>query len=138
MHVLETKIKATIGSEGDMIGWPDEEETVGPVALKVKESFLRFIPYVMPTEKTTVFLYRPALEHGDYGIHNVLTIQRKKVDWETACIVPALLSDPVMAVTVDLTANEKGEPCATRVPENPFPTEEEKYRKWARHYIQVR
>ena len=33
IHVLESKIKAIIGNEGDMIGWEDDGETVRPIAL---------------------------------------------------------------------------------------------------------
>jgi hypothetical protein len=29
MHVLEAKIEATIRDEGEMIGWEDDNETVG-------------------------------------------------------------------------------------------------------------
>ena len=36
-------------------------------------------------------------------------------DWETACIVPAILSDPLMAVEVDLVTNEDMAPSFTRV-----------------------
>ncbi|KAL8948477.1 MAG: hypothetical protein Q9222_005336 [Ikaeria aurantiellina] len=44
VHVLESKIQATIRKEGDLIGWEDDEETVGPVAFKAKQSLLRAIP----------------------------------------------------------------------------------------------
>lgn len=37
MHVLEEKIKATIGNEGDMIGWPSDKESVGPIAFAAKQ-----------------------------------------------------------------------------------------------------
>lgn len=38
IHVLKSKIKATIQNEGDMIGWESDEETVGPVVLAAKQS----------------------------------------------------------------------------------------------------
>lgn len=36
IHVLDSKVLATIRSEGDMIGWEEDEETLGPVALAAK------------------------------------------------------------------------------------------------------
>lgn len=60
----------------------------------------------MPKESTEFPLYRLVLEHGDFGIHNT-SISRDAdgdplvtslYDWETACIVPVLLSDPLVAL----------------------------------------
>ena len=147
IDVFESKIKATIRNEGDMIGWEDDEETVGPIALAAKQSLLRAIPHIMPRKSTEVSLYRLVLEHGDFGIHN--TSITKEVngeplvtslyDWETACIVPALLSDPLVAAgPVDLITGEDGNPCVTRIPKNPTPIDLEAYAVWARHYIKVR
>ena len=39
IHVLESKIEATIRNEGDMIGWEDDEEMVGPIALAANSLF---------------------------------------------------------------------------------------------------
>ena len=59
-------------------------------------------------------------------------------DWETSCIVPALLSDPLVAAgPVDLITDEDGGPCVTRLPEDPTPADYEIYASWARHYIEV-
>ncbi|KAL9024459.1 MAG: hypothetical protein Q9196_006500, partial [Gyalolechia fulgens] len=146
VHVLESKIRATIGNEGDMIGWEDDEETVGPVAFKAKHSLLRAVPLIMPKGITEASLYRLVLEHGDFGIHNT-SITRDEdgnplvtslYDWETGCIVPALLSDPLVAVVpVDLITGDDGEPRVTRIPSNPTAIELETYAIWARHYIEV-
>ncbi|KAI4232553.1 MAG: hypothetical protein LQ349_004933 [Xanthoria aureola] len=70
VHVLESKIQATIRNEGDMIVWEDDEETVGAVALKAKRSLLRAVPLIMPRGIREASLYRLVLEHGDFGIHN--------------------------------------------------------------------
>ena len=59
--------------------------------------------------------YRLVLEHGDFGIHNMSIttdadgqpLVTSLYDWETACIVPAILSDLLMAVTVDLATDDK-------------------------------
>ena len=145
MHVLESKIQATIRNEGDMIGWESDEETVGPIAFAAKQSLLRAIPHIMPAERMDGSLYRLVLEHGDFGIHNASITKdangepliTSAYDWETATIAPALLSDPLVAVSVDLTTNERGEPCVTRIDENPTSMELEEYAGWARHYIKV-
>lgn len=148
MHVMESKINATIRSEGDMIGWEDDNETVGPVALAAKESLLRALSHIMPAEDPDQCLYRLVLEHGDFGIHNV-TIKHSGsgnekplvislYDWETGFIAPAILSDPLVAVNpVDLIPDVNGEPSVTRVPEYATPSDLETYAAWARDYMQV-
>lgn len=149
VHVLESKIQATIREEGDMIGWEDDEETVGPVALKAKHSLLRAVPLIMPkgrSEASEASLYRHVLEHGDFGIHNISItgdtdgnpFVTSVYDWETACIVPAILSDPLVAASpVDLVANEEGVSCVTRIPNNSTATEMKDYAGWAHHYVEV-
>ena len=147
IYVLESKIKATIRNEGDMIGWEDDGETLGPVALAAKQSLLRAIPHIIPLQSTEVSLYRLVLEHAGFGIHN--TSITKEVDggslvtslykWETACIVPALLSDPLVAAgPIDLVIDEDGDPCVTRIPKSPTTTDLETYAVWAQNYIKVR
>ncbi len=49
MHVFESKIKSTIQNEGDMTGWEDDEEMVGPIAAAAKQSLLRVVPPIMPS-----------------------------------------------------------------------------------------
>lgn len=132
-----------------MIGWEDDEETVGPIALAAKGSLLRAIPHITPQEisDSATSLYRFVLEHGDFGIHNTLISQDASgepfvtslYDWETACIVPALLSDPLAAVNpVDLVADETGGPGITRIPRDSTQESLERYASWAKHYVEVR
>ncbi|KAL8955996.1 MAG: hypothetical protein Q9193_006342 [Seirophora villosa] len=97
---------------------------------------------LLPTESS---LYRLVLEHGDFGIHNT-SITRdvdgnplvtSLYDWETACIVPALLSDPLVAAgPVDLSTGDDGELCVTRIPNNPTGTDLKTYESWAHRYIE--
>ena len=55
-----------------MIGWEDDHNTVGPVALKAKQSLLHLIPYMLPADADEeASLYRLVLDHGDFGIHNM-------------------------------------------------------------------
>ncbi|KAK4147939.1 uncharacterized protein C8A04DRAFT_23729 [Dichotomopilus funicola] len=143
-HVLEAKIKATIRNEGDMIGWEGDDGIVGPRALAAKESLLRAIPYLLPPDTPEASMYRLVLEHGDFGIHNTtITTQENGeplltslFDWETACIWPVPLSDPLVAVSpVDLIVDEDARPSATRLPKDTTPADLETYAAWASHYI---
>ncbi|KAK4103338.1 hypothetical protein N658DRAFT_565712 [Parathielavia hyrcaniae] len=130
--------------EGDMIRWEDDEETVGPRALAAKQALLKAIPCLLPPETPEASLFRLVLEYGDFGIHN-MTITKKVngepvvtslFDWETACIWPALLSDPLMAVSpVDLIVDEDAGPSVTRLPEDATPADLETYKTWASHYV---
>ena len=43
-------------------------------------------------------------------------------DWETACIVPAILSNPLMAVEVNLVTNENAAPSFTQVSDYATPS----------------
>ncbi|OQD72824.1 hypothetical protein PENDEC_c019G05696 [Penicillium decumbens] len=146
MHVMESKINATIRNEGDMIGWEDDNETVGPVALAAKGSLLRAIPHLMPPENVDQSLYRLVLEHGDFGIHNTTITKEANgeplvtslYDWETGCLVPAILSDPLVAAgPVDLITDENAGPSVTRIPKDATLSDLETYAVWARHYIKT-
>jgi len=100
----------------------------------------------MPADNDQSSLYRLVLDHGDFGIHNMsITMDANGqplvtslYDWETGCIVPAILSDPLMAVAVDLVADENAAPPITRVSEDTTPDGRDRYMTWARQYFQVR
>ncbi|KAH9952260.1 3-hydroxybutyryl-CoA dehydratase [Lactifluus volemus] len=143
--LITSKIEATIGNIGDMIGWEDDNNTVGPIAAAAKQSLLRLIPHIMPTDNDENSLYRLVLEHGDFGIHNMsITMDDNGVplvtslyDWETGSIVPAILSVPLMAVAVDLVTNENAYPSITRVPDYATSSDRAQYMTWARQYFQA-
>jgi hypothetical protein len=129
-----------------MIGWESDNVTVGPIAAAAKQSLLRLIPHIMPADSGQTSLYRLVLEHGDFGIHNMsITIDANGqplvtslYDWETGCIVPAILSDPLMAVTVDLVTDENAAPSITRVSDDATTDGRAQYMTWARQYFKVR
>ena len=131
---------------GDVIGWKDDNNTVGPIAVAAKQSLLRLIPHIIPTDSGETSLYRLVLDHGDFGVHNMsitmnasgLPLMTSLYDWETGCIVPGILSNPVMAVTVDLAANEKAAPSITRVSDDTTTDEITEYMAWATKYFEVR
>lgn len=145
--LFTSKIEATIKNIGDMIGWESDDSIVGPIAAAAKQSLLRLIPNIMPAGGDQTSLYRFVLEHGDFGIHNMSIamnadsqpIITSLFDWETACIAPAILSDPLMAVIVDLTTDDESSPSPsiTRVPKDTTPDERELYMTWSRQYFKV-
>ncbi|KAK3373628.1 3-hydroxybutyryl-CoA dehydratase [Lasiosphaeria ovina] len=142
VSLFTSKIEATIRNIGDIIGWVDDGNTVGPVAFAAKQSLLRFIPHMLPYGDEAV-LYRLVLDHGDFGIHNMSIATdadgRPRVtslyDWETGCVVPALLSDPLMAVAVDLISDGDARPGTTRVRNNATAEERAEYMAWSTHYF---
>lgn len=129
-----------------MIGWEDDHNTVGPIAAAAKQSLLRLIPDIIPTSKDDSILYRFVIDHGDFGIHNMSVamdannqpLATSLYDWETGSIVPAILSDPLMAVTVDLVTNEDALPAVTRLPRIVIADEMEQMSTWSRLYHEVR
>ncbi|TVY93158.1 hypothetical protein LAWI1_G000863 [Lachnellula willkommii] len=143
--LFTSKIEATIKNVGDMIGWEEDNSIVGPIAAAAKQSLLRLIPNIMPAGGDQTSLYRFVLEHGDFGIHNMSIamnadgqpIVTSLFDWETACIAPAILSDPLMAVIVDLTTDEESSPSIIRVPKDATPDDRELYITWSRQYFKV-
>lgn len=142
---MTSKIEATIRNAGDPIGWEDDEEVVGPRALAAKQSILRALPHLLPQGNEDK-LYRFVLEHGDFGIHNTsIKIDESGkpevtslYDWETGYIVPAILSDPLVAVDpVDLVVGRDGEAGLERIPESSTEEQKEEYSKWAGFCIKI-
>lgn len=58
-------------------------------------------------------------------------------DWEGGSIVPAILSEPKMVVTVDLVIDEKGEPSISRWGDGDTPSKMAEYRAWNAEYYNV-
>jgi len=128
-----------------MIGWEDDNEVVGSQALSAKASVLRLLPHILPPWETDQDLYHLVLEHGDVGTHDMLTVFDESgnpnitslFDWETGCVVPTLLSDPLMAVPVDLVLDYDGEPSYARDCLEDMEADHERYRAWTAYYHQV-
>ncbi|KAG8667814.1 hypothetical protein FPOAC2_13013 [Fusarium poae] len=146
LAVFRSKLEATIKNEGDMIGWEDDNNTVGEEAMKAKQSLLRFLPHMLPSEEDDQYLYRMVLEHGDFGIHNMSITAEADMnhvhitsiyDWETGCIWPALLADPEMALAVDLIADDNAKPAIKRVWEEAAPEDLNDFTNHAKNYIET-
>ncbi|KAG6846270.1 hypothetical protein H0H93_014940 [Arthromyces matolae] len=133
-----------------MIGWEGDNATVGPIAAAAKQSILRLIPQILPPDNdgsNSYSLYRPVLEHGDFGVHNVTVTAGEDddglpqitslFDWETGCIVPALLSDPTVKVAVDLRLDENAGVLITRANDDATPEELDEYASWGRQYYKA-
>ncbi|PUU81669.1 hypothetical protein B9Z19DRAFT_1113281 [Tuber borchii] len=140
-----SKIEATIKNIGDMIGWESDNVTVGPIAAAAKQSLLRLIPHIMPADNGQPSLYRLVLDHGDFGIHNMLITMNANgeppitslYDWETGHIVPAILSDPLMRLAVDLVTDENAAPSVIEVSHDATLDDRAEYKTWARQYFKV-
>jgi hypothetical protein len=99
----------------------------------------------MPIEDATNDLYRCVTEHGGFGIHN-MTIEETSpdhvgvtslYDWETGCIVPAFLADPVVPVSqVDLTLSNPARHVVACKPSDNSPADLKTYRTWSDHYFE--
>ena len=128
-----------------MIGWEDDNNTVGPISVAAKWSLLCLIPHIMPMDNDENSFYRLVLEHGNFDIHNMsikmddngLPLVTSLYNWETGSIVLAILSDPLMAVAVDLVTNENDNPSITQVPHYATSDNSAQYMTWARQYFQV-
>ncbi|KAG6017606.1 hypothetical protein E4U43_000739 [Claviceps pusilla] len=140
--LFTSKIQATIRNIGDMIGWESDNNKVGPVAAAAKQSLLRLIPHIIPAINDESILYRFVIDHGDFGVHNMSVamdtnnqpLATSLYDWETGCIVPAILSDPLMAVTVDFVANGDALPAVTRLPRVMTVEDMEQMATWSKLY----
>ncbi|KAH6628786.1 3-hydroxybutyryl-CoA dehydratase [Chaetomium tenue] len=143
--LFTSKIEATIKGNGDMIGCEDDDNTVGPVAAAAKQSLLRLIPRILPEGDDNTDLYRFVLDHGDFGIHNMLVAMDENnqpvvtslFDWETGRIVPAILSDPLMAVTVDLVVDKDAAPSLSRLPRTVKADVSDEAATWSRQYFKA-
>lgn len=121
ISLFESKIKAIIRNQGDVIGYAGDNFYVGPNTAAAKQSLLCLLPYILPVDSDNISLYRLVLEHGDFGIHNMsITLDESGrplvtslYDWETGCILPAILSNPLMRVGHDLVEDENGDPSIT-------------------------
>ena len=80
-----------------------------------------------------------------FGVHNMsITADRhgqllitSLYDWETGCIVPALLSWLEMAVTVDLVTDLDGAASIARTPGEATSDDLPEFMTWSTHYREV-
>ncbi len=110
LALLTSKIEATIGSVGVIIGWESDHDTVGPIATAAKQSPLRLCPHLLLSDSgggnNNMSITKDA--HGQLLVTSMY-------DWVAGCLVPALLSDPLMAVAgVDLDTDETAAPAIVR------------------------
>ncbi|KAJ6589124.1 hypothetical protein B0H19DRAFT_1014234 [Mycena capillaripes] len=138
---LAAKIDEIIPNDGGLIGWEEDRNAVGPMALRAKKSLLQLLPLIMPPERDPGHFYRLVLDHGDFGIHNMTITDTPTVtslyDWESGYIVPAILSDPQMAVYVDLVIDGDGVPTISRTWEGITDEDRQDCLRCAEHYFQT-
>lgn len=129
ISMLKAKVEGLIGDIGESIGWAMDNQVVGPRAFAAKQSLLRLIPLILPAEgDNDEVLYRFVLQHDDFGVHNMSVYVDEQTrdlrlnsvyDWETGCIVPAILSEIEFLIygrDFKLLVNEKGEPSVEYTP----------------------
>lgn len=58
-------------------------------------------------------------------------------DWEISCILPAILSDPLMKVGLDLMEDKNGDPSITEEVEDATPEDHTEHMGCARVYYKV-
>lgn len=143
--LLKAKIEATITNLGDPIGWPTDNNVVGPFAAAAKQSLLRLVPFLLPPETRHGTFYRPVIDHGDYGMWNMTStidengkpLITSLFGWDMSSVVPAIFSDLKLGVDIDLVADEYGNPAITRLPHNASVAKRAPYKVWSRQYITV-
>ena len=98
---------------------------------------------MLETDDRSPDFYRLVLEHGDFGIHNISITKEENMkitslyDWETGCIVPALLSDPTMSLYADMVVDEHANPTLARVSKNASEDEIQQLQRSSILYIAV-
>lgn len=144
--MFAAKIRAIIPNRGEKMGFDDDNYIVSPMIMNAKRSLLRVLPYILPIDSIQQpTLYRLVLEHGDYGIHNMSIrldanhnpLVTSLFDWEAGNIVPAILSDPMMSLYLDLIEDKDGASSVTREDEFATPEEQAEHMRWAELYFQV-
>lgn len=139
LALVRAKVEKVIGKVGDQIY---ENYTTGTSAVVVKQRLLSLLPYLLPEDES---LYRPVLEHTYFGSHNMTaTVDElgcptitSTFNWKNGYVMPAILSDPRMGVSVDLVLDEAGEPAATRVALLASDNKKAMYCAWSTRYFQV-
>lgn len=91
-------------------------------------------------------MYRLVLQHDDFGIHN-MSISLGETgqpeitsvyDWETGCIVPAILTEVELAVSgVDYIMDENGDPDVVRHAEEGSEDRRQENIEYANLYLKV-
>ncbi|EED22309.1 conserved hypothetical protein [Talaromyces stipitatus ATCC 10500] len=145
--LFRAKIEATIRNMDDIIGWPQDNNTVGPFAAAAKQSLLRLVPYILPSDNRGNIFYRFVIDHGDYGIWNMTatTDEYEKpyitsvYEWDSSCIVPAIFSDPKFVTNISFVTDEYANPSIARSSKFKSkyikPARRAKFMAWSRQYF---
>lgn len=139
MACVAIRIEAVMGRVGEDVY---ENYTTGVSAVVIKRKLLRLLPRLLPEND---FLYRPVLEHNYYGVQHMSVVTDENgvptitsvFDWKNAVVLPAILSNPVLAVTVDLVLNENVEPHFSRAALLASDNKRAQYMSWSEDYFEV-
>lgn len=143
---ISWRICHLIRNLGHRIGWESDNDFVTAPVLESKATILEALSYIMPPELPDNSLYRFVLEHEDYGLHNILAEEQEDdgvpritalFDWDTACIWPALLSNPLVKLPgIEVTVDKDGNPALSYFSNIEKVEDLEKYGNWARRYVE--
>ncbi|KAF7313235.1 hypothetical protein MKEN_01010200 [Mycena kentingensis (nom. inval.)] len=119
LSLMLAKVEECIPDEGEQLpdaaSWNSEPQIVSTRAVHTKSLLRRLIPLCLPQGDE---LYRLVLEHGDFGLHNMSIREDTAAvtsvyDWDSH-ILPALLSNPQLAIYVDLQLDDDCNPVISR------------------------
>ncbi|CEJ91177.1 hypothetical protein VHEMI06908 [[Torrubiella] hemipterigena] len=139
MACVAIRIEAVMGRVGEDVY---ENYTSGVSAVVIKRKLLRLLPHLLSEND---FLYRPVLEHNYYGVQHMSVVTDENgvptitsvYDWKNAVVLPAILSNPVLAVTVDLVLNENVEPHFSRAALLASDNKRAQYMSWSEDYFEA-
>lgn len=137
MALLKAEVEVTVGANAATASAARN--------LELRDALIKLIPSVVPQPKDAEendVLYRFVLDHGDFGVHNMtvtadpacLPRVTSVFDWEGGSIVPAILTEPKMFVTVDLTIGRCGRPSIGRWGDGDTPDKMDEYEHWSEVY----
>lgn len=148
ISLLLAKIDDILGQHRNDADHENADVSTARLRATTRESLRRLVPRVLPTSLNPLVeaaLYRFVLDHGDFGMHNMTVAVggdgspriTSVYDWEGGSVVPAILSEPKMVVTVDLVIDEEGEPSISRWGDGDNPEKMTQYCTWAAEYYKV-
>lgn len=135
--VFESKIKAIIGNQSDMIGFEDVNYTVSPIAATAKQSLLRLFPYILSADSDFPPLSSCSGARPITLDANGRPLVTSVYDWEIGCVLPAILSDPLMKVGFDLVEDKKGNRLITGEVEDATPEDRAEHMRYASAYYKI-
>lgn len=140
--LLSAKIDAALSRAP---GLETDDSIMSRTREATRQSLRRLLPWILPQSASPLIeaaLYRFVLDHGDFGMHNMTVAMNEDnmpqvtsvYDWEGGRVVPTILSEPKMVVTVDLVVDESGLASIGRWGDGDSPDKMAAYQEWTCEY----